>query len=169
MMEDQQPAEGERRGRDPAEQVLVDNQQQQQHRTPDISYPRSVEGIIKMISVPVALIGIVLAVFGETAGIFFVFIGIGFIIYIGVVFIVEVFVPGIYIHRLVDSIVCVVFCTLWLVAAIIATVYAAQWDIAALQGAAFIGYVLVLLCGASAFCAYRSWVKIGKGSLSIII
>lgn len=51
MMEDQQPAEGERRGRDPAEQVLVDNQQQQQHRTPDISYPRSVEGIIKMISV----------------------------------------------------------------------------------------------------------------------
>ena len=48
-----------------------------------------------------ALTGIVLAVFGNTAGIFFIFVGIAFLIYIGLVFIVEVFVPGIYIHRLV--------------------------------------------------------------------
>lgn len=48
-----------------------------------------------------AITGIVLAVFGEAAGIFFIFVGIGFIIYIGLVFVVEVFVPGIYIHRLV--------------------------------------------------------------------
>ena len=50
---------------------------------------------------PVALVGIILAVFGHTAGIFYVFVGIGYLIYIGLVFIVEVFVPGIYIHRLV--------------------------------------------------------------------
>lgn len=42
----------------------------------------------------------ILAVFGEYVGMFYIFVGIGFLIYIGLVFIVEVFVPGIYIHRL---------------------------------------------------------------------
>ena len=115
--------EGERRpmNRDPGQQVLVDNQQPHdpQRRLPDTSYPRSAEGILRMVAVvsrlstysylantlslfqPVALTGIVLAVFGNTAGIFYIFVGIGFLIYIGLVFIVEVFVPGIYIHRLV--------------------------------------------------------------------
>ena len=48
-----------------------------------------------------ALTGIILAAFGESAGIFYIFVGIGFLIYVGLVFIVEVCVPGIFIHRLV--------------------------------------------------------------------
>ncbi|CAI8014769.1 hypothetical protein GBAR_LOCUS9208 [Geodia barretti] len=164
--------EGERRpmNRDPGQQVLVDNQPQDpQRRMPDTSYPRSTEGILRMCAVPVALTGIVLAVFGNTAGIFFIFVGIAFLIYIGLVFIVEVFVPGIYIHRLVDAIICMIFCTLWLVAAIIVTVYAVQWEIAALQGAAFIGYILMLMSCASAFFAHRTWNRTKKGSRPVIV
>ena len=114
--------DGERRpmNRDPGQQVLVENQplHEPNRRLPDASYARSAEGILRMVAVvrnlslspsppltlssqPVAVTGIVLAVFGNTAGIFFIFVGIAFIIYIGLVFTVEVFVPGIYIHRFV--------------------------------------------------------------------
>jgi hypothetical protein len=149
--------------RDAGQTVQPDVQPQRQ--MPDTSYPRSVEGILRIIAAPVALTGIVLAAFGQSAGIFYIFVGIGYLIYIGLVFIVEVFVPGIYIHRLVDSIVCLCYCVLWLIAAIIVTVYAAQWDIPALAGASFLGYVLVVLTAASAFFAFRTWNKSKRAEL----
>ena len=114
-MEPQNRTEEERRPLGTQEEAGL----QQQLNSADTRYPRSVEGILRIISVvtqprsllpihmnnslipqPVAVTGMVLAVFGEYVGIFYIFVGIGFLIYVGLVFIVEMFVPGIYIHRL---------------------------------------------------------------------
>ena len=54
MMEDQRAQEEERRSMssDPAQQGLVDSQGQlAQGRGPDTTYPRSLEGILKIIAV----------------------------------------------------------------------------------------------------------------------
>ena len=113
------PAEDERR-------PVRDADTEPQRTFLDTRYPRSIEGIIRIISVvrkfhisvskcaqhdlrffspqPMALIGIILAAFGHSAGVFFLFVGISFIIYVGMVFIVEVCVPGVFVYRLVVSV-----------------------------------------------------------------
>lgn len=116
------PAENER-------QPMRDVDTEPQRTFLDTRYPRSIEGIIRLISVvrlnstsvqltknarntddlpffpqPTALIGIILAAFGHSAGVFFLFVGISFIIYVSMVFIVEVCVPGVFVHRLVVSV-----------------------------------------------------------------
>ena len=116
------PAENER-------QPMRDVDTEPQRTFLDTRYPRSIEGIVRLISVvrlnstsvqltknarntddlrffpqPMALIGIILAAFGHSAGVFFLFVGISFIIYVSMVFIVEVCVPGVFVHRLVVSV-----------------------------------------------------------------
>ena len=92
------------------------------HVTIDTRYPRSIEGILRIIIFvsltclvcvvhlfsiqPVAIIGIILdgvgGGLGGSSGFYF-FVAISHLIYIFIVFAIEMFVPNIFVHRLIVS------------------------------------------------------------------
>lgn len=94
-----------------------------------------------------ALLGILLVSLSHGGGVagWFLFVGVSYLIYITIIFVVEFFIPGVHVHKLVvswywqgvgqmlclavlspqDGIVSALYTLLWLIAAIVATTYAA--------------------------------------------
>jgi len=96
------------------------------------------------------------AFFSGPGGWFF-FVSISYVIYIVIVIVIEVFVPWIYVHRLIDGLVCIGYAILWGVVAIVYTAFAAQLSNGVLGAAAFFAYVLCGLTVVSAILAFLTW------------
>jgi len=112
----------------------------------DTTYLRSLEGIFRIIELVVVIIPFILTIvaFLSGPGGWFFFVSISYVIYIVIVIVIEVFVPGIYVHRLIDGLVCIGYAILWGVAAIVHTVSAAQFSNGVLGAAAVSTLVYML-------------------------
>ncbi|XP_064393517.1 uncharacterized protein LOC135340999 [Halichondria panicea] len=72
----------------------------------DTRYIRSLEGIVKLVSVPICVLGFILTIIGSAGfGGWYIFFGVSFIFYIAVVIVVETFIPNHYVHRLIDAVI----------------------------------------------------------------
>lgn len=125
----------------------------------DTTYPRSIEGILRIVTVPIAalsLIFVIAALFESVGGWFFV-VGFSYILYVVIVFVIEMCIPRVYVHRLIDAIVVFAYAGLWLFSSVLNTVFAAKDESVLLGLAALCGYICSILCVFQGIFALRTW------------
>lgn len=136
------------------------------HVTIDTRYPRSIEGILRIIIFPVAIIGIILdgvgGGLGGSSGFYF-FVAVSHLIYIFIVFAIEMFVPNIFVHRLIDGIVSGVYAFLWGLASLLVAIFAGLGANVVFGIAAFFGVICCVLAALGAFFAFKTWREFEAG------
>ncbi|XP_003389011.1 PREDICTED: uncharacterized protein LOC100635744 [Amphimedon queenslandica] len=140
----------------------------------DHTYLRSIEGILRLISIPLAAIFFIInAADYRTGGEWFnIMVAIGWIVYAIIVIVIEVFILNFYVHRLLDGIVCLVYVALWSLAVLICIIDAARFDAVGIGISVIFGVAVAILVGVNAFFALRTWKTYEngrKGSVAIFI
>ncbi|XP_064393516.1 uncharacterized protein LOC135340998 [Halichondria panicea] len=125
----------------------------------DTRYLRSIEGILKLITIIFAVVGIIVtsvALYFGPSG-WYYFVGIGYILYVLITFILETFVPNFYMNRIADAVIVGMYALLWLLSAIVNTAFAATGGNILLGVASIFAYISSGMCIAQVVFAILTW------------
>lgn len=129
----------------------------------DTRYVRSLEGLVRFLSLPLPVIGIILAWVYLVSGVevWYAAQGFAYLLYVVIVFLIETLLAEVFVHRLVDGIITTLFAMSWLSAAIGLTYVSrgvGTFSNVVPQGApATFAYVETFIVAFSAVLAFRTW------------
>eukprot|EP00731_Ephydatia_muelleri_P026944 Em0018g1044a len=129
----------------------------------DMRYIRSLEGVVRYLSLPLPFIGLILAwkYLITTSEVWYAALGFAYLFYVAVVFLIETLLAGIFVHRLVDGILTALFAASWLTAAVALTAdsitQGASSNVIPLGAPAAFAYIETAIVTLSAVLAFRTW------------
>ncbi|XP_019856118.1 PREDICTED: uncharacterized protein LOC109584730 [Amphimedon queenslandica] len=140
----------------------------------DHTYFRSIEGMLRVASLIVTILFFILTIADYRSGgeWYNGTLALWWIVYAIITIIIEVVLIGIFVHRLIDGIICFIYAGCFVLAVLIAIVDAARFKAVVLGVSAAFGVVATILILLNAIFALRTWKTHEngkKGSVPIFI